>query len=143
MAKYLGVLLFIVTGLQMFSQKRCSMEEYVNKQASEDIFLKEKLEQVEMFTRQSVNSTGNTQRVNGLPEIITIPVVFHVLYHTPDQIIDRTVIDRLMVALNRDFNKKNADTSNIPSPKYLSDKEIFFKAFPVFRSIFINLVWPT
>ena len=115
MAKYLGVLLFIVTGLQLFSQKRCSMEEYVNKQASEDIFLKEKLEQVEVFTRQGVNSTGNTQRVNGLPEIITIPVVFHVLYHTPDQIIDRTVIDRLIVALNRDFNKKNADTSNIPS----------------------------
>jgi hypothetical protein len=68
-----------------------------------------------VFTRQRTNSPGTTQRVNGLPEIITIPVVFHILYHTPDQNIERASVDRLIFALNRDFNKKNADTTNIPS----------------------------
>jgi len=53
--------------------------------------------------------------MNGLPEIITIPVVFHILYHTPDQNIERVSLERLITALNRDFNKRNADTTNIPA----------------------------
>jgi len=108
-------LVFIITGFQLFAQKRCSMEEYAKKQMSEDVSLKEQLEQVEIFTRERTNPTGNTQRVVGLPEIITIPVVFHVLYHTPDQNIGRASLELMISALNRDFNKKNADTSNIPS----------------------------
>ncbi|HEX6169521.1 MAG TPA: M43 family zinc metalloprotease [Chitinophagaceae bacterium] len=115
MTKHLAVLFFIISGFQLFAQQRCSMEEYVNKQVSENVSIKEKLEQVEVFTREITNSPGATQRVNGVPEIITIPVVFHILYHTPDQNIDKSAIDRLIAALNRDFNKKNADTSNIPS----------------------------
>ena len=115
MVKFLGVLFFVVSGFQLFAQKRCSMEEYVSRQVSNSISLKEKLEQVEVFTRERANSPGTTQRVNGLPEIITIPVVFLILYHTPDQNIERAGLDRLIAALNRDFNKRNADTTNIPS----------------------------
>ena len=91
------------------------MEEYVNRQVREDISLKDKLEQVDVFTRERTNSPGSTQRVNGIPAIITVPVVFHILYHTPDQNIGRATLDRLIAALNRDFNKRNADTTNIPS----------------------------
>ena len=91
------------------------MEEYVNRQVNEDISLKDKLEQVDVFTRERTNPTGSAQRVNGIPEIITIPVVFHVLYNTREQNIDRSVLNLLIAALNRDFNKKNSDTSNIPS----------------------------
>ena len=115
MAKYLAVLFFIVTGFQLFSQKRCSMEGYVNQQVIEDISLKGRLEQVDAFTRARTSAPGNTQRINGIPETITIPVVFHVLYHTAAENIDRANLDRLIAALNRDFNKKNSDTSNIPS----------------------------
>ena len=91
------------------------MEEYVHQQMNENISLKDKLEQVEAFTLKKANSTGITQRVNGLPEIITVPVVFHILYYTPEQNVERAVLERLIAALNRDFNKKNADTTNIPS----------------------------
>jgi len=115
MVKHLAVLFFIVTGFQLFAQKRCNMEEYVNRQVSENVSLKEKLEGVEVFTRERTNSPGTTQRINGLPEIITIPVVFHILYHTPDQNVERASLELLIASLNRDFNKKNADTSNIPS----------------------------
>jgi hypothetical protein len=69
------------------------MEEYVSKQVSNNVSLKEGLEQVEVFTRERTNPPGTTQRVNGLPEIITIPVVFHILYHTPDQNIERKVLN--------------------------------------------------
>jgi Pregnancy-associated plasma protein-A/Secretion system C-terminal sorting domain len=115
MVKFLGVLFFIVTGFQLFAQKSCSMEDYVSKQVSNNVSLKEELEQVEVFTRERTNSTGTTQRVNGLPEIITVPVVFHILYHTADQNIERARLELLIAALNRDFNKRNADTTNIPS----------------------------
>jgi hypothetical protein len=91
------------------------MEEYVNRQMSEDISLKNKLEQVDVFTRERTNSTINAQRITGMPETITIPVVFHVLYHTSRENVDKTILDRLIAALNRDFNKRNSDTSNIPS----------------------------
>ncbi|HEX6846127.1 MAG TPA: M43 family zinc metalloprotease [Chitinophagaceae bacterium] len=115
MVKHLAVLIFIVTGFQLFGQKTCSMDEYVGKQSRENVFLKENLEQVEAFTRERTNSTSTTQRVMGLPEMITVPVVFHILYHTPEQNVDRAMLDRLITALNRDFNKRNSDTSNIPS----------------------------
>ena len=109
------VLFFIVSGFQLFSQQRCSMEEYVNRQVSEDISLKDKLEQVDVFTRERTNSTPGAQRINGIPEIITIPVVFHVLYRTREENIDNASLNLLIAALNRDFNKKNSDASNIPS----------------------------
>jgi len=115
MAKYLVVLFFIVNGLQMFSQKRCSMEEYVNRQVSEDISLKDKLAQVDAFTSARTNSQGSAQRIMGTSETITIPVVFHVLYHTKEENVDKASLDLLIAALNRDFNKKNSDTSNTPS----------------------------
>jgi hypothetical protein len=76
MAKFLGVLFFIVTGFQLFAQKRCTMEEYVSRQVSNNVSLKEELEHSEVFTRERTNSPGTTQRVNGLPEIITIPWFF-------------------------------------------------------------------
>jgi len=109
------VLFFTVSGFQLFSQKRCSMEEYVNRQVSDDISLKDKLAQVDVFTHERTNSTISAQRITGMPETITIPVVFHVLYHTPTENVDKTILDRLIAALNRDFNKRNSDTSNIPS----------------------------
>src|SRR6187401_2711542 len=108
MVKFLAVLLFVVCGSQLFSQQRCSMEEYVNRHVSEDISLKDKLAQVDAFTRVRTNSQGSAQRVMGAPETITIPVVFHILYHSPKENVDKTILDRLIEALNRDFNKKNS-----------------------------------
>ena len=115
MAKYFAVLFFVVTGFQLFSQKRCSMEEYINRQMSEDISLKDKLTQIDAFANARTNSQGSAQRVNGIPEIITIPVVFHVLYHSKEENVEKASLDRLIAALNRDFNKKNSDTSTTPS----------------------------
>ena len=115
MVKLLAVLFFVVIGSQMFAQTKCSMEEYVNRQVSEDISLKDKLAQVDVFTSVRTNSQGSTQRLMGAPETITIPVVFHVIYHTKEENVDKANLDRLITVLNRDFNKRNSDTSNIPS----------------------------
>src|SRR6187402_3616075 len=109
MVKLLAVLFFVVIGSQMFAQAKCSMEEYVNRQVSEDISLKDKLAQVDVFTNARTNSQGSAQRLMGAPETITIPVVFHVLYHTKGENVDKVILDRLITVLNRDFNKRNSD----------------------------------
>ena len=63
------------------------MEEYVNQQVSEDISLKDKLEQIDVFTRERTNSTGSAQRVNGIPEINNYSCCFScALSHTESKI---------------------------------------------------------
>lgn len=115
MAKYLGLLFFISIGYQSFSQLKCSMEEYVKKQLDENVSLKSQLAEIDEFSRERMSVSNNSQRINRIPEIITVPVVVHILYHTPDQNTDKAVIDMIIAALNRDFARKNSDTVNTPA----------------------------
>jgi len=90
------------------------MDEYVKQELTENASLKGNLDRIEIFTGERTTAPGAAQRIYGVPEIITIPVVVHVLYHTPDQNITQRTIDLLIGALNRDFNKRNFDTVNTP-----------------------------
>lgn len=114
MVKCLALLFFVGIGFHLYAQQKCSMEEYLKQQVSENISIKNRLDQVDAFVRERTLQSNSTQRVNGLPEIIKIPVVIHVLYHTQEQNVDGAGIELLIAALNRDFNKKNSDTVNIP-----------------------------
>jgi hypothetical protein len=90
------------------------MDEYVKQQVYENTSLKTRLEEIDMFTRETINTSTGVNRINGTPDIIKVPVVFHVLYHTADQNIPMSTIELLIAALNRDFNKRNFDTVNTP-----------------------------
>lgn len=61
--------------------------------------------------------------------VITIPVVFHILYNNAAQNIDQSVIAQQLAVLNTAFRKKNADTVNIPAAfkSLAADCEIEFK----------------
>lgn len=116
MIRHWALLFFIGVGLHSFAQKKCVMQEYAEQQLSQDNLLKERLHEIEAFTSQKLSlATESVQRVMRLPEIIKVPVVIHVLYHTPEQNVSKSTIDLLIAALNRDFNKKNPDTVNIPA----------------------------
>lgn len=92
------------------------MQEYTAQQLEQDNTLRDKIDAIEQFTTEKINTSAqSTQRLNRLPDIIKVPVVFHVLYHTSDENIPKSTIDLLLGALNRDFNKKNSDTINIPA----------------------------
>jgi len=56
---------------------------------------------------------GFTEGLRG--ESYNIPVVVHVVYHTPEQNISGAQIDSQIVVLNADFNDANADRVNLPS----------------------------
>ncbi len=108
------VLLFVVIiSVKLQAQVKCSSAEYLNQELITDISLKNKLEEIEIFTKQSENRTANF-RTQSTPQIIKIPVVFHVLYHTIDENISGERIAAQLKALNRDFRKKNPDTLNTP-----------------------------
>lgn len=111
------VLLFIVCiGFQAVAQNKCSIEKYTKHQLDTDPSLKDKLAEIELFTQNKISASNGAQREQPVPEIIKVPVVVHILYHSPDQTTSKETVDLLINALNRDFNKRNFDTVNIPAP---------------------------
>lgn len=46
-------------------------------------------------------------------DLYTVPVVFHVVYNTPDQNLEDSVILRQLDILNEDFQRQNPDTVNM------------------------------
>jgi len=66
--------------------------------------------------RRIIEFDTKTARVAARTNIIRIPVVVHVLFHTERENIDMDQIESQIAALNRDFRLQNADRSHIPAP---------------------------
>jgi len=49
------------------------------------------------------------------PDVITIPVVVHIVYNSPSQNITDAQVQSQIAVLNRDYRKRNPDTVRIPS----------------------------
>jgi hypothetical protein len=114
MVKNLALVICILVGFQLAAQKKCSNESYILQQLKEDPSFQNNLESIEAFTRNQGAASSETQRLNRVPSIIKVPVVVHVLYRTPEQNLSTSLITNMIAALNRDFNKKNSDTTNTP-----------------------------
>ena len=67
----------------------------------------------EQQTRASIAS-GEAMRV--VAELITIPVVVHVVHHTDEQNVSDAQIKGQIKVLNSDFRAKNTDRRNVPAP---------------------------
>lgn len=115
MVKNLAILIFIVGCINVSAQKRCSVEEYMQQEFNADPTLKIKMDNLENFTRSAISSQNQQQRNIRLPDIIKIPVVVHVLYRSPEENVSSESIAQMLIALNRDFAKQNADTVNTPA----------------------------
>ncbi len=66
--------------------------------------------------RRVIESNTKTARIAARTNIIRIPVVVHVLFHTDRENIEMDQIESQIAALNRDYRLKNADRSQIPAP---------------------------
>jgi hypothetical protein len=104
------------------AQLNCRSFEYRQLQISHNPALDISLQQIESFTRKqlqgpSVMITGGpsaaSQTSASLP-VITIPVVFHIVYNSSSQNISDAQIHSQLDVLNRDYRKLNADTAGIP-----------------------------
>ncbi len=110
------------------TQQRCGTAEYFKQQLSDDPTYRQRLDEVENFTRQKTGTENTAQRTGSLQGVIKIPVVFHVLYHLPEENITAAAIQQQIDALNRDFRKRNNDTVNTPAAfkSVAADMEIEF-----------------
>ncbi len=96
-------------------EKPCGQAEITNAWFQKHPELKKKYEDAQSAKANFINpSRDNGQRADSI--IYTIPLVFHILHlDGPENISDEQIFDQVAI-LNRDYQKRNADTSLIDSP---------------------------
>jgi hypothetical protein len=91
---------------------RCASEEYKQQQLALDPSLQQTIDAEEQAVDQFVQTHPNGYHARA---VITIPVVFHVIYNTAGQnLSDARIISQLNV-LNEDYRKLNADANLVPA----------------------------
>ncbi|MGH2552498.1 MAG: M43 family zinc metalloprotease [Chitinophagaceae bacterium] len=124
----LFLILLSALSLQTAAQV-CQTFFYQQEQLRNDQALAEKIKAIEQFIRlQSSSGESNIiNRVNG--NIIKIPVVVHILYHTPSEKISDARVQSQLEALNKCFRRQHADTVKTPSyfKPLAADVEIEFQ----------------
>lgn len=126
----LNSLLFIVIGFSLSAQDKCRSFEYQQQEINNNPKLYHRLQAVEKFinTNNQSESFRTESSVYGQPVIIKIPVIVHIIYNKIAENVSDAQIKAQIAALNRDFRKKNADTSKIPASfkQFAADCEIEF-----------------
>ncbi|MCS6934539.1 MAG: T9SS type A sorting domain-containing protein [Chitinophagales bacterium] len=91
--------------------ERCATTLYMEQLKTQDPGLEQRLREIEEFTEAYIAQNPNSSR-----GIITIPVVFHVVYNTAAQNISDAQIHAQIEQLNADFARLNDDAVNTPAP---------------------------
>ncbi|MEY4594116.1 MAG: hypothetical protein RIQ47_526 [Bacteroidota bacterium] len=101
-------------GPQAFANRNCGTMDHLNQQLQADPTLQQKMQDIEnqtsAYVAQQISKNGNRTAA-----VITIPVVFHVIYNTTAQNISDALCLAQLNQLNLDFAKLNSDASSIPS----------------------------
>ena len=120
--------IFVVAASNMQAQNKCYSAEYMDQEMKNNASLKNRLDEIESFSRQAAINIISNQRSGGASQIIKIPVVFHVLYNMESENISTERIIQQLNALNRDFRRKNSDSIKTPQAfkSLAADMEIEF-----------------
>lgn len=93
--------------------RNCGTMHYYEEQLKSDPAMRLRMEQIEQQTKDfEIQNAANRSSA-----VITIPVVFHVLYstnNTTQNVSDARIMEQLNV-LNKDFSRTNADAGNTPA----------------------------
>ena len=108
-----AIALWFSTGAAMAQNHRCGTMEYHEYLKTVDPSYENAQDQIEQMIQQRLSS-DKSWRTSG---VITIPVVFHILYSTNNstQNISNARIQAQLDVLNQDFSGTNADVTNVPS----------------------------
>lgn len=104
------LLAVVVSTLQAQVYHRCSSMEYLEFLKTTDPYLEENRKAIEEFTQDYI-----THSPVGSRAVVTIPVVFHVLYNTAAQNISDALLLAQLNQLNADFARLNTDAGNTPA----------------------------
>ena len=118
-------LLCLLSVISVFSQdnldRNCGVMENLEFRKQQDPDLEKRMQQIESFTQNKIQEM-QMNRVDG--NIITIPVVVHVIYRTSAENISDAQIQSQIDVLNEDFRRTNSDADNTWSQA--ADMEIQF-----------------
>jgi len=122
--------LFSLITIAGLAQTQCRSFEYRQQQLKANPTLVQTVAAIEQFTSRQLSqhpvtvtggtSGGTSSSSSGAssgstPSLITIPVVVHILYNTNTENISDAQVQSQIDVLNADYQKKNADTAEIPS----------------------------
>ncbi len=98
---------FLLLSFNLSAQRDCGSMEYLEFQKEQDPKRQAKMESIENFTRQYMSNQQN--RIEG---IITIPVVFHIVYNNNAENLSNAQIQSQLDVINEDFRRLNLDADN-------------------------------
>jgi hypothetical protein len=109
-------LFFLGNILQLNAQNRCGSSEYLQRSLQKNPSLQSYQQHIEKFiqSRLLTHSVISANARPASPVTIKIPVVVHIVYHLTEENIPDEAINNQVRALNRDYRRMNADTSNTP-----------------------------
>ena len=122
----IALVICILISSIVLAQRECATQSYIDAQKISNPSLSNRLADVENFIQhQKTNARLNG---SGAANVITVPVVVHVLYSTPSQNISDAQVKSQIDALNRDFRRDNADSVNTPDrfKPFAADVQIEF-----------------
>lgn len=90
--------------------QRCGTSERMNALQEQDGELRQRREAIETFTQHWIHEHAN----DASREVLTIPVVVHVVYHAEEENISDEQIFSQIEVLNEDFRAQNADLGEVP-----------------------------
>ncbi len=91
---------------------RCASEDYKQQQLALNPSLQDQIDAEELAADQFAQAHPNGYQTRA---VVTIPVVFHIVYSTATQNIPTSRITAQMAVLNKDFRRLNTDTNLIPA----------------------------
>ncbi len=93
-------------------QRVCAAQDVLEEQMSADPALRQKMNDLELFTKRYESGEVNAALAT---DTIKIPVVFNVLYRTAAENVSAAQLQSQIDVLNQDFQGYNADAKNIPA----------------------------
>lgn len=114
------VFLFLIgMSLSLFSfdiiaqSKKCATMTNLEKRMIQDPSLRQRMEESEIHTQKWISTNSDYKRT---AQVITIPVVVHVLWNDSIQNVSDAQIQSQLDVLNKDFRFLNADTLDVMHP---------------------------
>jgi Pregnancy-associated plasma protein-A/Secretion system C-terminal sorting domain len=105
-------MLTLVMAQRPMAQRECASFAYGKEQLRKNPSLASNLEAIEKFTQQH---PGNIIAGRIENNVIRIPVVVHILYHTTSEKVTDEQVKAQLAMLNKCFRRQNADTVNTPA----------------------------
>lgn len=111
------------------AQRTCATDEKMNELIQADPSFAAHHQEIMDYIRNPANQMNRITETGSPSVVVTIPVVFHVLYKNATQNISDAQINSQLTILNNDYRKLNADFSTVvPAPfqSFGADMEIVF-----------------